>query len=48
MANLVKYISQQKPRIPGQWQGRVRMSSDFDVLPDSLKANFERDHEISS
>ena len=41
MAKLIKYIATQKQRQPGQWQGQVRMSSDFDVLPNSLKTAFE-------
>jgi prevent-host-death family protein len=48
LAKLIKYDSQQRTRIPGQWQGHVRMSSDFDILPDSLKAAFRGEDEISS
>ena len=48
LAKLVKYIPKQKPREPGQWHGCVRMSSDFDILPDSLKSAFGGDDEVSS
>ena len=48
LAKLIKYASGQKPRKPGQWHGCVRMSSDFDILPDSLKSAFRGDDEIPS
>lgn len=49
LAKLVKYVSQQESRVPGQWAGHVRISSDFDVLPDSLKAAFKgNNNEVSS
>lgn len=48
LARLVKYTSEQKARTPGQWQGQVRMSSDFDLLPDSLQSAFRGNGEIPS
>jgi prevent-host-death family protein len=43
MAKLIKYATESKVRVPGGWQGRVRMSSDFDILPDSIKSKFKCD-----
>jgi len=48
LAKLIKYTSNQKNRVPGQWQGRIRMSSDFDDLPNSLKSAFRGDDEVPS
>lgn len=48
LAKLVKYTTNQKARVPGQWNGHVRMSSDFDILPDSLKSVFRGHDKISS
>lgn len=31
---------EQKPRPYGQWRGKVQMSDDFDVLPESIAAAF--------
>lgn len=46
MAKLVKYSVQQNYRIPGQWRGYVRMSSDFDIIPNTLKGAFNGDSEL--
>lgn len=46
IAQLVKYIP--RSRVPGQWRGCVRMSSDFDLLPNSLKSAFNGDDEVSA
>ena len=45
MAKLIKYTQQPQSRVPGQWKGQMRMSSDFDVLPAALIAAFRGDDE---
>lgn len=29
-----------EPRKPGYWRGKVKMSDDFDILPDSIQNSF--------
>ena len=48
LAKLTKYTPEQTVRTPGQWRGQVRMSSDFDILPDFLESAFRGDDEVSS
>ena len=40
VAKLVPYREAQGPRSPGAWQGRVRISPDFDELPREIAAPF--------
>ncbi|MDN5872415.1 MAG: type II toxin-antitoxin system Phd/YefM family antitoxin [Nitrococcus sp.] len=40
VAKLVPYRSQRTARQPGAWRGRVRVSADFDTLPEELEAAF--------
>lgn len=43
VAKLVPYRPAACVRKPGVWRGRVRMSADFDVLPEDLEAAFRGD-----
>lgn len=41
VARLIPYQSEKPPqRTPGIWKGRVKMSRDFDKLPDRIAAAF--------
>jgi prevent-host-death family protein len=41
VVRLVPYLEEQPPkRIPGIWKGKVKMSADFDELPQSMAAAF--------
>lgn len=40
IARLVPYAKTRARRVPGGWEGRVRISEDFDELPDELAAAF--------
>ncbi len=40
LVSLKKYIKEDQPRTPGYWKGKIQISEDFDVLPDSLAAAF--------
>jgi prevent-host-death family protein len=40
MVRLVPIQADDSPRVGGQWQGRVRIADDFDVLPDDIAAAF--------
>lgn len=40
VAKLVPYREAQGPRLPGAWQGRVHIASDFDDLPPETAAAF--------
>jgi prevent-host-death family protein len=40
VARLVPYREEYKPRTPGGWEGRVRISEDFDELPPEVAAAF--------
>jgi prevent-host-death family protein len=43
VARLVPIEKPKKPRVPGGWEGRVWISSDFDELPPDLLSAFEGD-----
>jgi prevent-host-death family protein len=40
MARLVPIRVDDSPRLGGQWKGRVRITDDFDTLPDDTAAAF--------
>lgn len=40
VARLVPYREERAPRTPGGWEGRVRISEDFDELPPEVAAAF--------
>ena len=40
VARLVPYREDDTPGVPGGWEGRVRISEDFDELPDEVAAAF--------
>ncbi len=41
LARLIPYRSEQTPRIPGYWNGKVKMADDFDEpLPPEILAGF--------
>ncbi|HQU44320.1 MAG TPA: type II toxin-antitoxin system prevent-host-death family antitoxin [Pirellulales bacterium] len=40
VAKLVAYRDQRTTRTGGQWRGKVRLSPDFDVLPDDTAGAF--------
>ena len=40
VARLVPYRATREPRRPGGWEGRIRISPDFDELPRSLRDAF--------
>ncbi len=46
MVRLIKYAPQTNSRVPGQWQGKVSISSDFDVLPKNMKNMFNGEEDI--
>ncbi len=42
LAKLVPLAGGREPRKPGGWEGKVRISEDFDApLPDDIQAGFE-------
>jgi prevent-host-death family protein len=42
LAKLVPFLQPPKPRQPGGWEGRMRISEDFDApLPPEVQAAFE-------
>ena len=43
VAKLVPYEEPTQPRLPGGWEGRVRMAPDFDDLPTELADAFRGD-----
>jgi prevent-host-death family protein len=43
MVRLVPIVNELHPRVGGQWKGRVRISEDFDQLPDDIAAAFGMD-----
>lgn len=45
VAKLVPYRSPVAARQPGAWRGRVRISPDFDTLPEELEAAFRGETE---
>lgn len=42
VAKLIRYDEWDTPRQPGFWGGKVRVADDFDELPESFTAFFER------
>jgi prevent-host-death family protein len=40
VARLVPYREERTRRVPGGWEGRVRISEDFDELPPEVAAAF--------
>ncbi len=40
VARLVPYREDDTPRVPGGWEGRVRIAEDFDELPDDIAEAF--------
>jgi prevent-host-death family protein len=40
VARLVPYREDREPRVPGGWEGKVRIADDFDELPEELAAAF--------
>jgi len=40
IAILMPFTRQQKPRVPGLLRGKIRIGSDFDVLPDDVASAF--------
>ena len=40
VARLVPYREERTQRVPGGWEGRVRISEDFDELPPEVAAAF--------
>ncbi len=40
VARLVPFGERSQPRSPGAWRGRVRISPDFDALPEEVAAAF--------
>lgn len=45
VAKLVPYRPPTAARQPGTWRGRVRVSADFDTLPEELEAAFRGEAE---
>jgi prevent-host-death family protein len=43
IAKLVPYDGAVGPRVPGGWQGRVRIAPDFEELPEEVAASFRGD-----
>jgi len=40
VAKLVKYEAEEKPRSPGALRGKIKISDDFDELPDDIAEAF--------
>ena len=40
VARLVPYREERAPRVPGGWEGEVRIADDFDELPGEIEAAF--------
>lgn len=40
VARLVPYVENRGPRVPGGWEGRVRIPDDLDELPAEVEASF--------
>lgn len=40
MAKLISYQVKQQSRKPGSWKGKVKISKDFDELPEDLSRAF--------
>jgi prevent-host-death family protein len=41
VARLVPYEQDGLPRKPGLWKGKVKIASDFDALPESIRTAFQ-------
>lgn len=44
VAKLVPYRGSGKPRRPGAFRGKIRISKDFDTLPPGIEAAFRGEH----
>ena len=44
VARLVPYREDRSPRVPGGWEGRVRIADDFNELPAGMEAAFRGEH----
>ncbi|MCW5782558.1 MAG: type II toxin-antitoxin system Phd/YefM family antitoxin [Nitrospirales bacterium] len=42
MAKLIPYQVKQQSRKPGSWKGKVKISKDFEELPENLSRIFRR------
>lgn len=40
MAKLIPYRIDQRPRKPGYWKGKIKISKDFEELPEDLSRAF--------
>lgn len=40
IVRLVPIKADDSPRVGGQWKGRIRITEDFDALPDDIAAAF--------
>lgn len=40
LVKLIAYQVNREPRKPGNWQGKVKMSADFDELPEEILKSF--------
>ncbi|HNT30714.1 MAG TPA: type II toxin-antitoxin system prevent-host-death family antitoxin [bacterium] len=45
LVKLVVYHANAKPRKPGSWKGKVKISKDFDRLPSALQKSFAGERE---
>lgn len=45
VAKLVPYQADTEPRQPGYWRGKVKISNDFDTLPEDIMAAFRGERE---
>jgi len=45
LAKLIGFQTNSKPRKPGCWKGKVKISRDFDDLPPSVSAAFRGESE---
>lgn len=44
VVKLIPYIPISKARKPGYWEGKVKISDDFDVLPDDILNSFQGEY----
>lgn len=40
VVRLIPYHSSQEPRIPGDWEGQVKMADDFNTTPEEVIEGF--------
>jgi len=45
LAKLIAFHTDNKPRKPGYWKGKIKIAPDFDELPPSLSAAFRGESE---